>query len=168
LEPYDIKVDLEAWIYGPGIPLDMPEVSSDRFEKVDELITRYADGAPFDTGVTNAWTTHEWLHFIRHLPEDMAVAKLRSLDDQFALAGSGNAEIAAAWYEVAIRRGYADEIKEEIVTFLTRVGRRKFLMPIYRAMKESGMAETARDIYQTARPNYHAVSTQSIDKLLEM
>ena len=81
---------------------------------------------------------------------------------------SGNSEIAAAWYELGIRQGYANEIIGQIEAFLIQVGRRKFLMPLYRAMKESGMRDTARKIYAQARPNYHAVSTQSIDKLLEI
>ena len=93
---------------------------------------------------------------------------MRTLDGKFGFAESGNSEIAAAWYEVSIQQGYAPEIMDEIDAFLVRVGRRKFLMPIYSALKDADMLDEARDIYAKAKPNYHAVSRQSLDKLLEV
>jgi hypothetical protein len=51
--------------------------------------------------------------------------------------------------------------------FLIAVGRRKFLMPLYRAMKEKGEGELACGIYAKARPNYHPISYNSVDELLK-
>jgi len=59
----------------------------------------------------------------------------------------------------------ADDAIEE---FLIRVGRRKFLMPIYTALAEADPTkERATAIYVQARPNYHSVSTNSLDELLD-
>jgi len=51
--------------------------------------------------------------------------------------------------------------------FLCKVGRRKFLMPIYAALcnTEEGKGR-AQQIYAKAKPNYHYVSRASIEKLL--
>ncbi|MDA9312941.1 leukotriene A4 hydrolase C-terminal domain-containing protein [Vicingaceae bacterium] len=47
------------------------------------------------------------------------------------------------------------------------VGRRKFLTPIYKALlKSEGGLPAAKTIYEKARPNYHTVSSESMDKLL--
>jgi hypothetical protein len=46
------------------------------------------------------------------------------------------------------------------------VGRRKFLTPLYKALKTKGDIKLAREIYAKAKPNYHAVSTQTMDALL--
>jgi hypothetical protein len=51
-------------------------------------------------------------------------------------------------------------------SFLIRVGRRKFLKPLYEAMMENGYEEMARDIYLKARPNYHPISVRSMDEIL--
>ena len=51
--------------------------------------------------------------------------------------------------------------------FLVEVGRRKFLTPLYRAMKETDNLDMARDIYRKARPGYHAVATGTMDELLD-
>ncbi|MDX5347579.1 MAG: leukotriene A4 hydrolase C-terminal domain-containing protein, partial [Hymenobacteraceae bacterium] len=79
---------------------------------------------------------------------------------------SGNSEILAAWLLHAIRHDYkaADQALEN---FLVKVGRRKFLTPLYKALKErpEGL-KRALEIYSKARPNYHAVSTNTLDELL--
>ena len=168
LEPNQVEVNLDEWIYGPGIPGNIPTVSSDKFENVEQQITDFMSGASDSPLSTEEWTTHEWLHFIRHLPSGISVDKLKALDNTYQLRTSGNSEIAAAWYEVAIRNGYGTDILVDIEAFLTKVGRRKFLMPIYRAMKESDMLEQAKDIYTKAHQNYHSVSTHSLEELLEI
>jgi hypothetical protein len=50
---------------------------------------------------------------------------------------------------------------------LLRVGRRKFLVPLYKALLAlpDGQAH-AQAIYARARPNYHAVATSTFDALL--
>ncbi len=173
LEPNHLDVDVDAWAYGPGIPADCPVITSDRFEKVNATIAQFEDGkAPGDLQ-TGEWTTHEWLHFIRHLPEDLGVDKMAALDQSFGFTTSGNSEIADAWYELALRNapaddkeGYAAQIMPDIESFLFRVGRRKFLMPLYRAMKETGRMGDAKRIFLASRQNYHSVSDGSISALL--
>ena len=55
-----------------------------------------------------------------------------------------------------------------IEKFLTAVGRRKFLSPIYRALAATPEGlERARKIYAVARPGYHSVSQGSIDGILK-
>jgi len=167
IDPNHLDINIDEWIYGPGLPANCPVIESDRFDKVDEVIARFQGNPAEIEPATKEWTSHEWIHFVRHLPDDINVEQLASLDQAFNFATSGNSEIAAAWYEVAIDRGYAPQIMDHIETFLIGVGRRKFLMPLYGGMKENDMLDKARDIYSKARQNYHAVSVQSIDKLLE-
>jgi hypothetical protein len=93
---------------------------------------------------------------------------MSALDQAFDFSQSGNAEILAAWFERAIYNGYNKNIMPQIEAFLVRVGRRKFLSPLYRAFVESGQKEAALKIYEKARPNYHAVSRNTIDQILGM
>ncbi len=166
IEKYQLDVNIDEWIYGPGIPENIPLPESGRFVQVDAQVEALEAGAEPKALETADWTTHEWLHFIRHLPTDMAMEKMRAIDRAFGFSRSGNSEILAAWFELAIRNGYAAQIRPQIESFLLKVGRRKFLTPLYRAYKESGQLATAREIYQKARPNYHAVSRNTMDKLL--
>ena len=186
------QIGLEEWIYGTGIPANSPTPHSDRFAKVDTV--RLAIRTAFENGydvkrvvVPEGWSTYEWLHFIRGL-EAPTVPYLQALDDAFRFSASPNAEIQAAWWQPTIRAVGGDALPEAYVAkgiktnyvfgdlsfftgqvedFLVRIGRRKFLTPTYRAMVETDQKEWALSIYKKARPNYHAVSRETIDHLLD-
>ena len=163
------EAGIEAWIYSPGIPENSISVLSDRFEKVDEASlewqkTKQAVPLAF---VSKTWSTHEWLHFIRNLPESLTLAELKQLDQAFKLTDSGNREIACAWYLKVIPKNYAESNKA-VETFLIDVGRRKFLTPLYKAiLGTQGGKERAMEIYRQARGGYHAVSRETMDELLD-
>jgi hypothetical protein len=81
-------------------------------------------------------------------------------------ANSGNSELMAAWFVLVIKKKYSSDYPE-MKNFLTTVGRRKFLMPLYSEMvKTKEGKEMANSIYKDAKSNYHYVSVQSLDKLL--
>jgi leukotriene-A4 hydrolase len=160
-------VDLQSWIFNPGIPegADLPE--SDRFESVESDLKEFVRIGRLDVSQTRGWSTHEWLHFIRNLPTDLHYSFYEKLDEVYQFSLSGNSEILAAWLEHSIESGYfEDHNLDELKNFLTRIGRRKFLIPLYGALKETGHLELAREIYEDAKPNYHAVSIGSLDELL--
>lgn len=159
--------DIREWIHQPGLPKNLPVASSDRFAAVDQIRERFLNGEAPATIPTNKWTTHEWLHFIRGLPIDLPAEKMETLDKSFHFTASGNSEVLAAWLELSIRNGYGIKVLSRIETFLMQVGRRKFLMPIYRAMLEKGMKEDAARIFLLAKEGYHSVSRKSVEGLLK-
>ena len=168
IAPYGLAVDIDEWIFGPGLPDNCPVAISDRFDNVDQQLNNYVESFdPTQLSVEN-WSSHEWLHFIRQLPDDMSNASMKSLDNQMGLSTSGNSEILAAWFELSIKNGYYLETIDKIENFLVQVGRRKFLTPLYRAMKTKGDLETARNIYEKAKKNYHSVAVNSLNALLEI
>ncbi len=167
LEPNDLEFNTNDWIYEEGIPDNCVQINSDRFEKVDlkcEMITSVSSGAELE--IPEDWSTHEWLHFIRHIPADADASHLTILDKEFGFTDCGNSEIMAEWYVLSIMLDY-DGINESMETFLINVGRRKFLEPIYGelAKSEDGM-KLAHKIYAQARPNYHSISYLTIDEIL--
>ena len=166
IEPNQIDIDITDWTDKPGLPNYAATINSNRFELVDAAVKSIQEGNAANTIKTKDWTTHEWLHFIRHLPQDLDQKAMKELDDTYIFTKSGNSEIAAAWYELSIYNGYSANILPNIEDFLVTVGRRKFLTPLYTAFKESDQLETAKSIYKKAKPNYHSVSTQTMDKLL--
>jgi aminopeptidase N len=163
------RLNLAAWIDGPGLPANAPVAHSARFDAVDAALAQLAAGtAPADLQpITTEWSSHEWVHFLQGLPPTLAAADLSALDEAFHFTASGNAEILAAWFPLALWAGYgaADAALEN---FLRHVGRRKFLVPLYRALLAApGGRAWAQRIYKEARPNYHSVATGTIDALLK-
>ncbi|CAN5698440.1 M1 family metallopeptidase [soil metagenome] len=160
------RVNPNAWVYGPGIPANAPVVRSKALAAVDSQVARWNGGAPASALQTSAWSTQEWLHFLRALPDTIPAPRLAELDAQFRLSSSGNAEILSQWLLTAIKNRYEPAFPA-LGRFLTSQGRRKFLTPLYTEMMKTPWGTTmARNIYQRARPTYHSVATGTIDRIV--
>jgi leukotriene-A4 hydrolase len=167
ISKHDKEVNVAEWVYGPGLPANTPDISSDRFEKVGAEMSAWTSGKKSLNDIdTKEWSTHEWLHFLRAIPDDASVAQMSALDNTFKLSESSNSEILGIWFVKVAKIGYKPAFKA-MEDFLVNVGRRKFLTPIYTALKENGELETAKMIYAKARPNYHSVSRGTMDALLD-
>ncbi len=166
LKPNGVEVNVERWIYQTGLPDDDIVPASDRFVKVEQEIARWASGKPAKQLAVKGWSTFEWMHFVRHLPPGLDEKRSEELDQAFHFTDSGNAEILAAWLEQCVKNDYGPSY-ERLDSFLTQVGRRKFLIPLYEQLiaTEKGRA-MAMNIYAQARPNYHSVSVRTIDDML--
>jgi len=167
LVPNNLEINVDDWVYAEGIPANCPVVVSDRFDKVENEFRSWYKGTKAARQLDKtSWTTHEWLHFLRMIPNEVAYTKMVELDDAFGFTTTGNSELKAVWFEKSILGGYA-EAYDEIEHFLQTVGRRKFLMPLYTAFKSTPKgSEMAFRIYAKARPGYHSVAVRSIDELL--
>ena len=161
------KVKLDKWIYGAGIPANSPQPVSQQFARVEKQLQSWINGKTAAQLDTKNWTTHHWLHFLRNLPDNLSRKQLGELDRSFMLTASGNAEIQTVWFLVAIEHDYQPAYPA-LEKFLTSVGRRKFLKPLYEALaKTSQGKQFARAVYKKARSGYHPVSYQTIDKILQ-
>lgn len=162
------ELKIKQWVYEPGIPSNVFKVESTLFEQVESQLNIFIETNDPNQMDTAGWTTHQWLHFLRKMPDEMSQEQLSALDSKFAFTQTGNSEIAAEWFVLAIENDYraSDQAIEE---FLIKVGRRKFLVPIYGALVDADPSlKRAREIYEKARPNYHSVSMNTLDKMLEL
>jgi len=154
------------WIYSEGIPENIPQPHSDRFQKVDEFLASWKAEKGLDKSISQKWSSHEWLHFLKTLPGKLSPDQMQELDNFGHFTASGNAEIIAEWGVISIRNNY-EKMQPKIEAFLINTGRRKFLSPLYNELiKTEKGKQRAWEIYQKARPNYHFVATNTFDKLL--
>ena len=158
------KIRLEEWVYSSGIPDNCPKVNSIKFDAVEGAIKSFKKGYPLVNIKTQGWSSHEWLHFLRHLPEDLDRNDLQKLDQAFGFTSSGNSEVLNAWFQLTIPSGYMQADKD-LEGFLLTVGRRKFLKPLYEALYKKD-PEKAKRIYKKARDNYHTVTIQTLDAIV--
>jgi leukotriene-A4 hydrolase len=163
----DAHVDLNRWVNGPGVPDNAPQVQSDAFTKVEEQVQAFEKGTHAAKLETKGWSTHEWIHFLRHLPKSLTLAQMTDLDAALGFTASGNSEILHEWLLQAIEHNY-EPAYDALERFLLRQGRRKFLKPLYQKLAETPDGfERARRIYTKARPMYHSVSYRTIDQILK-
>ena len=167
LSPNDVSINLNEWIYEPGLPSNCPEIVAQRFINIENGIEAFKESKDVSSiGNTHDWCTHEWLHFIRNIDSSFVKDDFAKLDEAYNLTQTGNSEIAAIWFEKSILAGY-DVVDPQLEAFLIKVGRRKFLSPLYKALASTPEGkEKALSIYEKARPNYHFVSFNTIDGIL--
>lgn len=178
LKPNKFKFNTKAWLYGKGIPKNCIKIVSPRFIAMQKMADDFNAGKDiFKIKVKkrrrkidlkrDMYVTQEWLAFIRRLPRNISIDKLKLLDKKLDFKGWGNAEIATEWYILGVEAEYED-IRPNMEKFLKKVGRRKFLLPIYKTLaKRPADLKWAKDVYSEARANYHAVSQNTIDEILK-
>ena len=166
--PKVAAADVDEWIYKAGLPQNAPQPKSDAFAKIEAQANNYSGGKIAVKDIqTKAWTTQEWLHFLKTLPENVGAEKMTELDKAFNLTRIGNSEIAFQWLLMSIKNKYsaADTRLEE---FLTTIGRRKFVKPLFEELaKTPEGTRRANEIYAKARPGYHPITVASVDAILK-
>ena len=158
LMPTGTKFNTDEWLYGRGIPKNCARVESDRFKNMEIMADKYLATTKkvFKKVKREDFITQEWLAFIRHMPKQSDPKKLAELDAIFNFKGWGNSEIMAEWYVLGINSGYLG-IRPEMSQFLNRVGRRKFLAPIYTALASTPANKAwAIKVYADAQDGYHS------------
>jgi aminopeptidase N len=162
------KIQLEEWIYKPGLPANAPRPQSDAFAKVEAQAKEWLEGkTPAAKLQTKQWTTQEWLHFLRFLPQRLNANQLKELDQAFGLTKIGNAEIAHQWLLISIRNSYATAYPR-LEEYLTSIGRQKLIKPLYEELvKTPEGKERALKIYAKARPGYHPIAQTAVDKIVK-
>lgn len=163
-----MRVPIEEWIYKPGLPVSAPRPVSKAFKYVETEAKGWLAGEiPLAKIETPLWSTHEWLHFLNSLPQTLGPERMAELDKHFQLTRSGNSEIAFQWLLMAIRNRYVAAYPR-LEEFLTTIGRRKFIRPLYEEMvKTPEGRERALAIYTRARPTYHPIAVTTIDEIVK-
>jgi len=162
------REEVEQWIFKAGLPKNAPEPKSDAFAKVEAQANDYLSGKIAVTAInTTSWTTQEWLHFLKTMPENLGTEKMSELDKAFNFTRIGNSEIAFQWLMMSIKQNYkaADARLEE---FLIQIGRRKFVRPLFAelAKTDTGM-KRACEFYAKSRAGYHPITQSSVDAIIK-
>lgn len=161
------QIKVKQWIYEPGIPANFPSIGSAKYQVIDSLVAGWKGKIHTEGLKAKLRSANEQLYLIKVLPADINTKDMADMDKEFGFTTSGNAELNSAWYVLAIRHQY-QAAYPAIENFLNHVGRRKFLIPLYKEMASSTSGkEWAKKIYKKARPNYHSVSYNTIDALLK-
>lgn len=156
------KIDVQQWVYQPGLPASAPKAVSPRLEEVERQAQAFAKTGAIPRA---KWSTQEWMEFLESLPQ-LNATQMAALDRAFALTKTGNSEILDKWLEMSIEADYQPAYPR-LEAFLLEVGRQKFLRPLYAALMKTPAGQTrARTIYAKARPGYHPIAQTSMDKIV--
>ncbi len=160
--------EVQAWVYGEGIPDNAPLPESSRFAGIDrqrnDFLAGTLDAAKLDA---KSWNTQEWMYFLDRLPDVAPLDKLKQLDAAWHLTGTPNAEIGMRWYSHAIVAG-DKAVWSAAAEHMTRIGRMYLTTPLYKAFAKSpqGLAY-AETVYAKAKPGYHPMTQKAVERILD-
>ncbi|HET7561506.1 MAG TPA: M1 family metallopeptidase [Rhodanobacteraceae bacterium] len=169
IEKYPGKMswdEVQAWVYGAGIPKDAPIPDSPRFDAIDKERGEFLAGSlPASELDAQDWNTQEWMYFLDRLPDVPPLAKMQELDSAWHLTGTHNAEIGMRWYIHAIAAG-DKAVWPAAAEHATRIGRLYLTIPIYKALVKTpeGFA-FAEQVYAKAKDGYHPLTRMAVEKL---
>jgi aminopeptidase N len=159
------KLQLDNWVYKPGLPSNVARPDPAAFATVDQAVKAFAAGSAAPAAFS-AWTTAEKLRFINKLPRKMPTSRLDELNKKLRLNEAGNQEVLFAWLDLAIRNRY-DPAIPSLEHFLTTQGRRKFVKPLIETLAKDSQwgRPIAVRVYKSARASYHPITQRDLDKL---
>ena len=157
---------IDEWIYGAGLPSNNAPTDADAFAAIDADANAFNEGAAADSLDWDEWNTAERLRFLGSIEQDLPTDRLAELDDAYDLSSEGNNEILFLWLKLAVANRY-DPAVPRLERFLTTQGRRKFVRPLFVALAEDSEwgKPIATRLYPRARPLYHPITTEDLDKL---
>jgi aminopeptidase N len=161
------RLGLDQWVYQPGLPANAARPDAGAFASVDTAARAFNAGGQVAALPFAGWNTAERLRFLNALPRKLPREQLAQLDRSFGLSGIGNSEVLFAWLKLAIANRYEPAVPAA-ERFLTSMGRRKFVAPLFEALAAQGEwgRPIATRIYARARPTYHSVTSTAVDKTL--
>ncbi|HEY8403239.1 MAG TPA: M1 family metallopeptidase [Flavobacteriales bacterium] len=160
------KINVDSWIYGEGLPDNAPIVHSDKLNKVDETRITWESGKLNSDKIPfKEWTYQEQYHFVFNLSDKVTKQQMASLDKAFDISNTGNNEVLFAWLLQSIRKKYTTAYPQ-LEAFLIKVGRRKFVAPLFTEMVKTKQTDMAKKIYEKARGGYHSVTIGTVDEIL--
>ncbi|MXO74692.1 aminopeptidase [Altererythrobacter aerius] len=169
---------LREWIYSPGLPANVLRPDPAAFDAVDQAAADYASkrsavtSTPAGMRTTTpaawrSWSSAERQRFLAKIPRELSTAELRLLDERLGLSTTGNNEELFLWLQLALENRYEPAVPLA-ERFLTEVGRRKFVAPLFQTLMDEGAwgQPIARRIYTKTRPGYHAVTRGTVDGIV--
>jgi leukotriene A-4 hydrolase/aminopeptidase len=155
------------WLYETGMPPNAPVFTSAKLEELTALAQAWTAGKRPSAAQLQQWGPREVLVFLQRLPRQLDTASLAWLDAQLGLTGRGNYEILVEWLTIAAGSDY-EPVFGRLREVLTRVGRMKFLRPLFVALgKHARTRQLGRDIYNAAQETYHSLSRRVIETTME-
>jgi len=170
----EAALQMDAWIYQPGLPSNAQAPVSSAFEPVDAAARAfYVARGPASAIPWSGWNTQQRQRFLTWRPESrggadwLTTAQLAELERTLGLADEGNSELTFAWLEVAVAHRYQPAVPT-LERFLLTQGRRKFVLPLFTALWAEGDwgRPIATRLYAQARSGYHPITTGSVDAIV--
>lgn len=161
------KVDVQTWVYKPGMPESWHKPKSYLYDEVENALRDFERGKlPSKEQVQN-WHRYQILLFLQGLPRTLSADDCRAIEDIFELPKRNDDYFYSYFYAACLASG-TQEVLPRIEEFVERIGRMLYIMPVMRAMVGTEWSrDRARPLLERVRQKHHPVTVAAIERLLK-
>jgi hypothetical protein len=160
------EAGVDRWLYDTGMPSNAPVFQSKALEALTSLASLWKEGKRPGAAQIQGWKPSEMLIYLQNLPRELDRDSCIWLDENLRLTGRGNYEILVEWLTLAAGSDYEPAFGR-IREVLTRVGRMKYLRPLFTAMGSHPRTRAlAREIFDAAKEGYHSLSRRVVESVI--
>jgi leukotriene-A4 hydrolase len=160
------KVDVNSWIYEPGLPEGAMDLHSSLHSEALAVAEGYLQGKPLTKEQIEGWHSDQVLSFLFALPQQIPAEDCASIDEVFDFKHKWNNTLQARFLALCIHSGYSD-IMPRVEHFVETYGRGISLSRIFRAIiAEDWTKRHVRPLFERIRERHHPVAIATIEKLI--
>lgn len=153
-------VDATTWVYEPELPMPM-EITSPKAMYISGLAERGAFPANYE------WGFQEWTLYLSKMSRNESLDFYADLGERYASVFKvGMLEFEYLRTCLEAPRLPVECVAERVEQFLCSYGRQVYICALYRALCLRGYVQTARSIFDKARPGYHPIGADQVQKIL--
>jgi aminopeptidase N len=160
------QVDLERWLYQPGLPARLPELSSCLYDEVSRAATAYPEHGLPPAAILSGWHPSQTMLFLRLLPPSIPLPDCETLDAAMAFATTRHTNPLFEFLRLAVRSGYA-QVMPTVERFVETVGNEYQLRRVFRCLAETDWSRAAaRPLFERVRHRHHPITATLVDRTL--
>lgn len=159
------EIDWEGRFFNPGLP-PKPEFDTTLVDGCFQLANRWKskDFSP-SASDTSSWTGNQllvFLNLVQDFQEPLTAEQAQNMGKVYALAGSQNVELKAAYYQIAMKAKDTSSYPG-VAELLGNVGRMKFVRTLFRTLNKVDR-DLAVQTFEKNRDFYHPICRQLVEK----
>jgi aminopeptidase N len=160
------QVDIQTWLYGPGLPPDAPLFESPLIDEVSNRLFDYQEGRLPRREDVATWSTSQTYLFLQHLPRIIPVDHCRALESALALDKSRVPQFLTQFLEIAICSEYRQALPRA-EALIAAVGRMFIILPVFQAMVQTEWSRPlARPLLDKVRSRHHPITVLAMEQML--
>lgn len=165
-------IDWDTWFYKPGLP-PKPDFDTKLVDSVNALADKWKSlgdgGKDFQPSAKDVegLSANQIVVFLERLllfKVPIPVGYANEMGTLYGFRESKNVEVSSRYYQVAMNAGDRS-VLPSVVDLLGKVGRMKFVRPLYRGLIKLDI-NLAADTFEAHKDFYHPICRQMIEKIL--
>lgn len=164
-------VDWDTWFYKPGFP-PKPEFDDSRVKVCYDLADKWRALAnsssdkfkPHKSDI-EGWNSSQLVVFLQTVQlfeKPLKPADAHEMGVAYGVLDSKNVELTSRYYQIGMKAG-DDEVLPKTTELLGKVGRMKFVRPLYRQLKKVDV-KLAMSTFEKNKDFYHPICRDMVEK----